>query len=258
MRRRPGVGEHDCPLGAVADIAAFASFGAREQRRGEQGERERPFQPLREDGVGEPRREQLALPSPAPRRPAPGARRQGAPREAEDARRGGRRRPMASGARLGSVDHLLQGVVVRDPENLGGGVERRTPMPQRARGQFPPGDEPPSRRSGIGARPGEMQRVAQSRLVLGAAGAQNAGGGGAERQALAENAGPGRVFADDGVEAGKRRAGEKGRFGFVLGRFDGARPGGKRRRRGGRRHRSRWRISLAQHGERLAYGGAFA
>src|SRR5271165_2046899 len=65
---------------------------------------------------------QLALPSPAAKRLAPGARPQGAPREAEEASRGERRRPMAFGARLGGVDRLLQRLVVRDPQGGGGGV----------------------------------------------------------------------------------------------------------------------------------------
>jgi len=91
---------------------------------------------------------------------------------------------MAFGARLGGVDRLLQRLVVRDPQGGGGGVERRTPMPHRASGQFPPGDEPPSRGAGIGPRPAQMERVAQSRFILGAAGVQDAGGGGAERQPM--------------------------------------------------------------------------
>ena len=128
-------------LGAVGDIAARAPSGAREQRRGEQRQGERPIQPLSEHGVGEPGREQLALPSPAPKRRAPGASRQGAPREGKDLRRGERRRSGAAGARLGGVDRLLQRLVVRDPQDLGGGVERRTPMPHRAGGQFPPGEQ---------------------------------------------------------------------------------------------------------------------
>ena len=218
-RRRLGVGEHDGALGVVGRVfeAARAPSGAREQRRGEQGESERPFQPLRQHGIGEPGREQLALPSPAAKRRAPGARRQGAPGEGKDLRRGERRRSVASGARLGGVDRLLQRLVMRDPQNLGGGVERRTPMPRRACGQFPPGEQTLARGSRIGPRPGEMEGVAQRRLVLGPAGAAHTGGGGAERQAPTENAGPGRVFADDRVEAGKRRAGQKGGFGFLSG-----------------------------------------
>ena len=69
-----------------------------------------------------------------------------------------------------------------------------------------------------------------------------------ERQAPAEHAGPGRVFPDGRVEAGKRRAGQKGRFGVAFRRVPGPRPGGKRRRRGGRRPRSRQRISAREHG----------
>jgi len=164
---------------------------------------------------------------------APGVRRQGAPGESEDLRRGEGRRPAAGGARLGGVDRLLQGFVVRDSQNLGGGVERRTPMPRRARRQFPPGDERPSRGPRIGARPGEMEGVAQARLVLGAPGPQNAHRRGAERQALAENAGPGQVLPYDRVERGKGAAGEKGGFGLAFRRIFRPRPGGKRRRRGG-------------------------
>ena len=132
-------------------------------------------------------------------------------------------------------------------------------MPDRAGGELPPGEEPPSRGSGIGARPGEMERVAQARLVLGAAGAHDAGGGGAERQAPAQNAGPGRVFPDDRVEAGERRAGEKGGFGVAFRRV---------RRRAPRRETPPARRSKApeiasesarcEHARRLPHGGAFA
>jgi len=80
-----------------------------------------------------------------------------------------------------------------------------------------------------------MERVAQRQLVLGAAGAQNAGGGGGERLAPSPDAGPGRIFTDDLIELAERRAGQICRFGFAFRRFDRARPGRERRRRGGRR-----------------------
>ena len=107
-------------------------------------------------GVGQPGREQFALPSPAAQRQAPGVRRQGASGEAENLRRGERRRAIPSGARLGDFDRLLQGLVMRDPKNLDGGAERRTPLPCRARGQIPPGAQMLARRPRIGARPGEV------------------------------------------------------------------------------------------------------
>ena len=124
---------------------------------------------------------------------------------------------------LGGVDRLLQRLVVRDPQDLGGGGERLPPMPDRAGGEFPPGEEPPARGPGIGARPGEMERVAQARLVLGPAGAQDARRCGAERQAPAPDARPRRVFPDDRVEAGERRAGQKGGFGVAFRRVSRAR-----------------------------------
>ena len=104
-------------------IARRARPGAGEQRRGEQRQGERPFEALRQHAIGEPRREQLALPSPAAQGLAPGALRQGAPREGKDLRRGERRRSIAP-ARLGGVDRLLQRLVVRDPQDLGGGGEK--------------------------------------------------------------------------------------------------------------------------------------
>ena len=140
-------------------------------------------------------------------------------------RRGERRRPGAGGAGLGGVDRLLQRLVVRNPEDLGGGGERGPPLPGRAGGELPPGEKEPSRGPGIGARPAEMERVAQGRLVLGAAGARTLAAAALERQAPAENAGPGRVFADDRVEAAERRAGEKGGFGVAFRRVDRPRPG---------------------------------
>ena len=91
-------------------------------------------------------------------------------------------------------------------------------MAGRAGRQLPAGEKEPSRGSGIAAGPAEVERVAQSGLVFDAAGAAHACRRGAQGQAAAEDAGPGRVLADDGVEAGKRRAGEKGGFGFRFGR----------------------------------------
>jgi hypothetical protein len=105
--------------------------------------------------------------------------------------------------------------------------------------EFAPGQQPPSRGPGIGARPGEMESVAQSPLVLGPAGATHIGRGGAERQAPAPDARPGRVFLDDRAELAERRAREKGGLGVVFRRLDSARPGRERRGRGPRRPRSR-------------------
>src|SRR5271169_2046076 len=71
---------------------------------------------------------QAASSSPSPPRLpglAPGALRQNAPGEGKNLRRGERGRSFASGARLGGVDRLLQRPVMRDPQNLGGGVKRR-------------------------------------------------------------------------------------------------------------------------------------
>ena len=204
-RRRLGVGEHDPRrLGAVGGLrAARAPSAAGEQRRGEQGQRERPFQPLREHGVGEPGREQLALPSPAAkrRRPAPDVRARRARANARAAANGAGRAPAAQASAASSG--LFQRFVVRNPENLGGGGQRGPPLPGRAGGELPAGEKEPSRGSGIAARPAEVERVAQRGLVFGAAGAAHACRGGAQGQAAAENAGPGRVFADDGVEAGR-------------------------------------------------------
>ena len=66
------------------------------------------------------------------------------------------------------------------------------------------------------------------------------------------------VFPDDGVEAGKRRAGEKGGFGVRFGRMDGPRPGRERRRRSGRKALDCLRITAREHAETLRRGGAFA
>ena len=144
-----------------------------------------------------------------------------------------------------------------DPQNLGGGDKRGPPLPGRAGGELPPGEKHLSCRSGIAASPAQVERVAQARLVLGAAGARNAGGGGAQRQALAENAGPGRVFTDDGVETGERRAGEKRRFGFRFGRVDRPRPAGKRPRRGGRKALDSCESACASMRKRYSIAGAF-
>ena len=211
---------------------------------------ERPIQPLGEHRVGEPGRQQLALPSPAPRRRAPGARGQGPPSQGESARGGERRRPGGGGAGLGRLDGLFQRFVVSNPENFGGGVKRGAPLAGRALAKLPAGEKEPSCGSRIAARSAEMERVAQGGLVFGAAGAAHVGRGDAERQTPAENAGPGRAFPDDLVEAAERRAGEKGGFGFRFGRDDRARPGRQRRRRGGRKALDSQRISAREHAGR--------
>ena len=130
-------------------------------------------------------------------------------------------------------------------------------MPGRAGAELPPGQQHLACRSGIAASPAQVERVAQSRLVLGAAGAGDAGRGGGERQALAEHAGPGRVVTDDGVETGKGRAGEKRRFRLRFGRVDRPRPARKRPRRGGRKAMDSLRISAREHAPTLSHPGAF-
>ena len=259
-RRRLGVGKDDARrLAAVGEVvdAARARSGAREQlpRRAREGER--PIQPLSEHGVGEPGRAAPRPPLPGPSGDGRPRRGQSAPRQGESARGGERRRPGAGDAGLGRLERLFQRFVVRNPENLGGGGKRGPPLPGRAGGELPPGEKDLSCGSGIAAPPAEMERVAQGGLVFGAAGAAHAGGGGAQRQALAQNAGPGRVFADDGVEAGERRAGEKGGFGFRFGRVDRPRPGRERRRRGGRKALDCLRISAREHAETLLHRRRF-
>ena len=160
-------------LAALGDIAPRAPC-VREQRRGEQGERERPLEALGQHAIGEPGREQLALPSPAARRLASGARGQRSPSEGESARGGERREPGAGGAGLGRLDGLFKRFVVRNLENLGGGGKRGAPLPGRAGGELPPGEEELSCGSGIAAGPAEVERVAQGALVFRAAGAANA------------------------------------------------------------------------------------
>ena len=224
--------------------------GAGQQRRGEQRQRERPVEPLRQHGIGQPGGEQFALPSPAPERRAPGAGGQGAPRLGESVRGGERRRPGGGGARLGRLERLFQRFVVSNPENLGGGGNRGPPLPGRTGGELPAGEKEPSCGSGIAARPAEVERVAQGGLVFRAAGAAHACCGRSQGQALATDAGPARVFADDDVEAGERRAGAKGGFGFRFGRVDGARPSRKRRRQGNREALDSLRISAREHAKR--------
>ena len=82
------------------------------------------------------------------------------PGHVEDASRGERRGPAAAGANLGGLDRHLQRLVVCDPQNRGGGLDRGPPLPGRATDELPPGEETLARGPRIGARPGEMQRVA--------------------------------------------------------------------------------------------------
>src|SRR5277367_1800869 len=63
-------------------------------------------------------------------------------------------------------------------------------------------------------------------------------------------AGPRRVFAHDRVEPGERGAGEEGGFGLGFRGMDGARPGRKRRRRGGRATWDFERIGAREHAQR--------
>ena len=109
----------------------------------------------------------------------------------------------------------------------------------------------PSRRPEILPGPREGDRVAQRRLVLAPVEQVLRHRGGAfQRQAAAPDAGPRRVGFGDGIERGKRRAGEKQRLGLgiLAKRPARARPGGRARQfqRGGlganhRRNRSRRR-----------------
>ena len=173
------------------------------ERTGQERQGERPFQLQREHRVGEPRRKKLHPPRPHL------AGRQSGPRKLVGARGGERRQPMAVGA---SFDRRLQGFVARDFQNLGGAFDLRAPLARGRCRQRAPGEEPTSGGSGVGAGAGQMEGVAQRRSVLAATCARHAGGGGCEREPLAPDVAPGRVFADDRVEARERRAGEKGRF----------------------------------------------
>ena len=147
-----GVGEQDARrLRAVGDVAARAPPGAREQRRGEQRQRERPFQPLGEHGVGEPGREQFALPSPAgaARRPASGRAARGRRRARRRTAPGDRPAAQASAASIASCNASSRGT----PKNLGGGVERLSAIAR------PSARRAPARR-GAGVPPARDRRPA--------------------------------------------------------------------------------------------------
>ena len=132
----------------------------------------------------------------------------------------------------------------------------RTATAGRAGGELPPGEKDLSCRSGIAASPAQVECVAQSGLVLGAAGAGNARrrrstpGAGAKRR-------PRAGFPDDGVEAGERRAGEKGGFGFRFGRMTDRAQAGNGAGEATRR-RSTTSDSARNHRKRYSDGGAFA
>ena len=167
------------PPSARAFDARRRAAGAGTQMRGEQGERERPIQPLSEHGVGEPRRERLALPSPAPQRRAPRPRsgrprqrRKRAPRRTAPAGRR-RRRPRPPRAPLAALRRE------ESPEPRRRRQTRTATAGSGGLAKLPPGEKELAGRSGIAAWPAEVERVAQSRLVFGAAGAGDAGGGGA-------------------------------------------------------------------------------
>ena len=121
---------------------------------------------------------------------------------------------------------------------------------RQARSRRPAG---PGSRAGAG----EVERVAQRRLVFAAAGAGDAGGRGSQGEALAPGAGPGRGFAHDRIEPGERGAGEKGGFGLAFRRH------GRRAPRPGtpppRRSRDPgWRTNRGARACRtIARGGAF-
>ena len=102
-----------------------------------------------------------------------------------------------------------------------------------------------------------MERVAQRRLVFAAAGAARRWRPRRQGEALAPGAGPGRIFAHDRIEAGERGAGEKAGFGLGFRGMYGARPGRKRRRRGGRGVGDGEQIGAREHAGTVACGGAF-
>ena len=232
MRGALRPGEQDARrCGAVADIDDVAPARGREQRRGEQRQRERPFQLLGENGIGEPGREEFALRCPAPA----GGRRQRATRQLMGARGRERRQARTGDASLGGGDRRLQrsssdGI----RKSFGGARDRGAPLSGRSGRERAPGQQPASRRSGIGARPSEVERVAQRRLVFAAAGAAHAGGGGSSarrwRQAPAQG-GFSRTIASSRASAAPARNPASA---SVSGGVEGARPGRERRRGGGR------------------------
>ena len=253
MRGALGPGEQDAGRRvAVYRVPGRAPARGREQRRGEQRQRERPFQFLGENGIGEPGREQFALRCPAAVAP------EGAAGELERPRGGERRRPGAGGAGLGGLDRRLQRVVAGEVQGRGGDRDRGSPSSYGSGGERAPGPQPASRRSGIGAGASEVERVAQRRLVFVAAGAGDAGGRGMQGEALAPGAGPGRIFAHDRIEPGERGAGEEGGFGRGFGRVQGARPGRERRRGGGRGAWDGGRIGAREHAGRYPIAALLA
>ena len=215
----------------------------------EQRQRERPFQLEREHRVGESRCEEFALPCPA-------GGRQRAPRELVAARRREGRQPIAVDAGHGGFDRGVQRLIAGNVQRLGGAFDLGTPSGRGCRRQRAPGQQPTSRRSPVGPRAGEMEDVAQRRFVLAAAGPRNAGGG-AERQTLAPDAEPGRVFTQRRVEAGERGAGEKCLLRLGFRRISGARPSGERSYRGRCNGWDSRRISAIEHAETVLQNGAF-
>ena len=260
-RRRLGVGETDPRrLGAVGESSPpRARVRAREQCRGEQGERERPIQPLSEHGVGEPRRERLALPSPAAKRRAPGARRQRAPRHSENSRRGERRRPGVGAAGLGRLDAPLPALRRGEPREPRRRRQTRTATAgsgraassRQARRSFPAGPgSPPGRLRWNASRKAASSSVRPARRTLAAAALRARrwrktpaqGGFSRTMASRRESAAPARNAASASVSR----------------RVDGPRPAGQRRRRGGRKALDSGESASREHGKRYAAAALLA
>ena len=115
--------------------------------------------------------------------------------------------------------------VSRQFEQIGGLAQAWFVKPDRRRGETAP--QPMDAPGGAGGRvPAGVGRkmlgVAQRGRILAMAGQGGAGGGGAERQALAQRAGERRIEAKNLIEQSEAGAGEEGRVGADgLARFGG-------------------------------------
>ena len=161
----------------------------------------------------------------------------------------------ASAASIG----LFQRFVVRDPQEPRRRRQTTTAIagsgagqaPARQARNFPAGPgSPPGRLRWNASRKAASSSVRPARRTLAAAALS------ARRRR--KTPAQGGFSPDDRVEAGKRRAGEKGGFGFRFGRIDRPRPGRERRRRGGRKALDCLRITAREHAETLRRDGAFA
>ena len=199
---------------------------------------------------------------PLPGRQATGARRSASGRAARGRRRAprrtapaGRRRRTASAASIASCRASSCGT----PKTSAAAANEDRHCPAERADEFPPGEQMLSRRPGIGARPGEMEGVAQSRLVLGPAGARNAGGGGAQAPGAGGKRRPRAGFRERPRRGGKAPRRRERR---LRPRFPGAIAAAPRRgtppAEAVGRLWSRQRISAVEHAARLADGGAFA